>query len=257
MNLDKIISIKKKLQNNEVTVGSWMQIPSSSLAEIMGSAGYDWITVDLEHGSISLSELPDIFRAIELGGGLPLVRISQASPKDCKQALDAGSGGIIIPNIENAEQLKILRDSSRWPPAGKRGVGYSRANLFGKKFDDYSKEAQAPLLIAQIENINSIDNLEEILQVKGLDAIMIGPYDLSASMGITGEFNNEKFIKAMNRILSLCNKYNIPCGDHIIQPDPELLDEKIKKGYRFIAYSCDAIFLNHIVNCPLIIKGGK
>jgi 2-dehydro-3-deoxyglucarate aldolase len=220
----------------------------------MGCAGYDWIAIDLEHGSISISELPDLFRAIELGNTLPLARIAQGSPKDCKQALDAGAGGIIVPMIESAKQLTILRDASRWPPAGKRGVGYSRANLFGKKFNDYLKEAQAPLLIAQIENINAIDNLEEILKVEGLDAIMIGPYDLSASMGITAEFDNKEFIMAMDRILNLCNQYNVPCGVHVVQPDPKLLEKKIQNGYQFIAYSADAIFLNNIANCPIIKK---
>ena len=254
MNLEKIISIRKKLNNNKVTIGSWMQISNSSIAEIMGFAGYDWIAIDLEHGSISIGELPNIFRAIELGDTLPLARIAQGSPKDCKQALDAGAGGIIVPMIESAKELTILRDASRWPPAGKRGVGYSRANLFGKKFNDYLKEAQAPLLIAQIENINAIDNLEEILKVEGLDAIMIGPYDLSASMGITAEFDNKEFIMAMDKILSLCNQYNVPCGDHVVQPDPKLLEKRIQNGYRFLAYSADAIFLNNIANCPIIKK---
>jgi len=241
--LNAITQIRKKLANNIPSIGTWQQIPNTSISEILGHAGYDWVAIDLEHGSIGVSQLLDLFRAIELGNTLPLARIAQAHPKDCKRALDAGAGGIIAPMIESAEQLSSIRDSCRWPPAGNRGVGFSRANLYGKYFDEYKKEAQAPLLIAQIEHINAVKNLDEILKVKGLDAIMIGPYDLSASMGITAEFDNEDFIAEMNQIISLCNRYNIPCGDHVVQPDPKLLEKRIKQGYLFLAYSADGIFL--------------
>ena len=166
----------------------------------MGQAGYDWVAVDLEHGSIAVHQLPDLCRALELGGTLPLARLAQGHPKDCKQALDAGAGGIIAPMVESADQLATIRDACRWPPAGSRGVGFSRANLFGRHFDDYAREAQAPLLVAMIEHYRAVDALSEILNVEGLDAILIGPYDLSASIGRTAEFTNPEFESLMARI---------------------------------------------------------
>ena len=243
MRIEKIKIIRKKLQKNQVSIGTWQQIPHASISEILGQAGYDWVVVDMEHGSVSVNQLPDLFRALELGGTLPLARIAESVPKECKQALDAGAGGIIAPMIESADQLETIRDACRWPPAGSRGVGFSRSNLFGKHFDEYKAEAQLPLLIAQIEHINAVKNLEEILQVEGLDAIIVGPYDLSASMGLTAEFENEKFIAVMNRIIVLCKKYNVPCGDHVVQPDHHLLEKRINQGYLFIAYSTDGMFL--------------
>jgi len=249
MRLEKLKSIRKKLQNSEVSIGTWQQIPHGSISEILGQAGYDWVAVDMEHGSISIDQLPDLFRAIELGGTLPLARIAESAPKECKLSLDAGAGGIIAPMIESADQLKTIRDACYWPPAGARGVGFSRANLFGKHFEEYSEEAQAPLVVAQIEHINAVNNLEEILQVEGLDAIIVGPYDLSASMGLTAKFEHKEFVETMNRIINLCKQYNVPCGDHIVQPDPKLLQKRIAEGYRFIAYSIDAFFLvNSTIN---------
>ena len=242
MRLEKIKTIRKKFQNDQVSIGTWQQIPNASISEILGQAGYDWIAVDMEHGSISVDQLPNLFRAIELGDTLPLARIAESKPKDCKQALDAGAGGIIAPMIENAEQLKMVRNICCWPPIGTRGVGFSRANLFGKNFESYKEEAQSPLLIAQIEHINAVNNLDEILQVDGLDAIIVGPYDLSASMGITGEFDTREFIEVMDSIKNRCKKYNVPCGDHVVQPDQKLLDSRIDQGYRFIAYGTDGIF---------------
>lgn len=246
----KIIRLRQKLAEGKATVGSWMQIPHASIAEIMGQAGYDWIAVDMEHGSIAVHQLPDLFRALELGDTLPLVRLSQGHTKDCKQALDAGAGGVIVPMIENAAQLKAVRDACRWPPAGTRGVGFSRANLFGKYFETYCEEAQAPLLVAMIEHIRAVENLKEILEVEGLDAIMVGPYDLSSSMGLTARFESREFIAALDLVRRLCTEHGIPFGLHVVAPDTEILKQRIKEGYRFIAYSIDSVFLTGATLAP-------
>lgn len=239
-----IQQLRSRLHNGGHSIGSWMQLPHASVAEIMGQAGYDWVAVDMEHGAISVHQLPDLFRALELGGTLPLVRLAQGQVKDCKQALDAGAAGIIVPMLESAAQLVAVRDACRWPPAGTRGVGFSRANLFGKHFDAYREEAQAPLLIAMIEHTRAVEELEEILEVEGLDAILIGPYDLSASMGLTAKFESPEFIAAMDKILLLCNQHGIKCGVHVVAPERAVLDQRIAEGYRFIAYSIDAVFLS-------------
>ncbi len=243
--LEKIRSIREILKGGKPTIGSWMQLPNASVAEIMGDAGYDWVAIDLEHGAFSLHQLPDMFRALELGGTLPLVRLAQGHIKDCKQALDAGAGGVIVPMVESAEELQMVKDACCWPPAGTRGVGFSRANLFGKYFQAYQEEAQAPLLVAMIENIKAVDQLDKILQVEGLDAILVGPYDLSASMGVTAQFDAPAFVSAMERILILCRKYGIPGGVHVVSPDPLLLKSRIDEGYRFLAYSIDSVFLSN------------
>ena len=225
-----------------------MQIPHPSIAEIMGQAGYDWVAVDLEHGSIAVDQLPDLFRALELGNTLPLARIAQAHTKDCKQALDAGAGGVIVPMIESAEQLIAVREACRWPPAGNRGVAFSRANLFGKFFDAYCTESQAPLLIAMIEHHRAVTKLEEILVVDGLDAILIGPYDLSASMGLTAQFEHPDFCATMDRIRTLTSAKGVPAGIHVVAPSRIDLQQRIDEGYRFLAYSIDAVMLNSVVS---------
>jgi len=240
-----IMCLREKMRSGGTTVGSWMQIPHSSIAEIMGQAGYDWIAFDLEHGAISVHQLPDLCRAVELGGTLPLVRLAQGFPKECKQALDAGAGGVIVPMISDARHLIAVRDACRWPPAGSRGVGFSRANLFGKNFERYGHEAQAPLLVAMIEGQSAIANLPAILSVEGLDAILIGPYDLSASMGMTAQFESPAFLSAIGDILASAERSGIPCGVHVVMPSDEALKKALKDGYRFIAYGIDALFLMH------------
>jgi len=250
--LQAIVDIRTNLKKGGCSIGSWMQIPHPSIAEIIGQSGYDWVAIDMEHGAISLHQLPGLFRALELGDTLPLVRVAHGDEKDCKQALDAGAGGIIVPMVESAKQLEKVRDVTRWPPAGKRGVAFSRANLFGKNFDDYIEEAQQPLLVAMIEHLNAVGELDDILQVRGLDAILIGPYDLSASMGVTANFDHPEFIKVVRGIRSKSKSANIPCGVHVVSPSIDDLQEKVGDGYRFIAYSIDSVFLNHAMARPNI-----
>ena len=242
--LKSIQSIRQKLAHGECTIGSWMQINSSDVAEIMGQGGFDWVAVDMEHGSISLRDLPNIFRALELGGTLPLARITEGTLSNCKQILDAGAGGIIAPMIMDAEQLELIISWCCWPPSGIRGVGYSRANLFGKYFEDYKEEAQKPIIVAQIEHIKAIENLDEILKVQCLDAILIGPYDISASMGLTGDLEHLDVVNACKKVLDFTNGTNVSSGIHVVDADEIKLKKAIESGYRFIAYSLDAAFLN-------------
>lgn len=241
--LKAIRSIRAKLSEGGYSLGSWMQLPHPSVAEIMGQAGYDWVAVDMEHGAVSAHQLPDLFRALELGNTLPMARVAQGHPKDCKQALDAGAGGIIVPMIESAEQLIAVRDACRWPPAGTRGVGFSRANLFGKHFEAYREEAQAPLLVAMIEHHRAVPELNAILDVEGLDAILVGPYDLSGSMGLAGDFDHPVFRETLDKIKVLAEVKSIPFGLHLVAPEPAQLQKSIESGCRFIAYSIDAVML--------------
>ena len=249
--LERVRTIRKSLGSGSAVVGSWMQIPDSNIAEIMGRAGYQWVAIDMEHGPVSVSQLPDIFRALELGGTLPLARVASPLPINCRQALDQGAGGVVIPMISSASQLEAIISECHWPPRGRRGVGFQRANVFGKFFDSYLEESQEALVVAQIEHVDAVNNLESIVAVNGLDAIMVGPYDLSASLGITGDFENKKFLDTLTQILKVCEKFKMPCGMHVVQPDTKMLEQRIREGYTFIAYGVDTVFLNQGAAAPL------
>ncbi|RHX91192.1 2,4-dihydroxyhept-2-ene-1,7-dioic acid aldolase [Leptospira yasudae] len=242
-------SVKEKLNSGGFTIGSWMQIPNTSIAEILGNAGFDWVALDLEHGAFSLHLLPDIFRAISQGGSLPFARVAESRPKDIKQALDAGAKGIIVPMIESSKQVEDFLKWSSYPPKGIRGVGYSNANLFGKRFDSYSKEINSNLVrVIQIENIKAVKEIDAILSVKGIDAMMIGPYDLSGSMGLTGQFDHPEFLKAIETLQKAAERNRVPLGTHVIQTDFQKVKDEIRNGKKFIAYSTDAIMLNTQAN---------
>lgn len=250
-----VIQIRKMMKEGSATVGTWQQIPSADVAELLAKAGYDWVAVDMEHGSFGADNLPNIFRGIECGGAAPFARLPEASKTWIKTALEAGAMGLIFPMIESREQLDAAIDLSTYPgqdfwrepgsaaPAY-RGVGFCRANSFGRAFDAY-REKIAPqiFLVAQIEHIRAVENLDAILENRRLDAIMVGPYDLSGSMGLTAQFDNPRFVAIMDKIANACKKFGVPMGLHIVQPDPDALRREIAAGSRFIAYGIDSVFL--------------
>ena len=246
-----ISKIKEALKSGQPSIGSWMQIPNTSVAEIMGDAGYDWVAVDLEHGCFSQEILPDVFRALELGGTSPFARVAQSHPTDIKQALDAGAQGLILPMVESKKQLEEAIAWSYYPPRGKRGVGYSRASAFGKKLHSYIQHKSSNIIIvAQIEHIKAVQDLDNILSVELLDAIMVGPYDLSGSMGLTAQFEHPEYLQTVETIVEKAKSYQVPMGLHIVQPDNRLLQEKVRQGYQFIAFGTDAVFLYNAAECP-------
>ena len=241
MNKRNIKKFRKDLKQGKTLIGGWIQISNSNIAEIMSNAHYSWIGFDMEHGSFSIGDLPDLFRSVEINNKLALVRLPNKNLEICSQALDAGCAGVIIPNIKNEIELNLLKKACYLPPHGSRGVGFSRANLFGKKIN---RQNNKPIIIAMIENINSVKRLEKILLVQGLDAILIGPYDLSASMGMTGKFNNSKFKLIIEKIKQLSKKFKVPCGIHVIDPNYKALMKYAKLGYQFLPYGSDTVLLN-------------
>ncbi|NBU06861.1 MAG: 2,4-dihydroxyhept-2-ene-1,7-dioic acid aldolase [Acidimicrobiia bacterium] len=227
-----------------------MQIPSPDVAELLASGGFDWVTIDLEHGAIARHQLPDLFRAIELHGAVPLARVALPDGSLCQQALDSGAAGVVIPRVESASQLTEIVAGCMWPPSGKRGVGFSRANLFGRMFEDYKTEAQQPLIVAQIESKNAVASIASLLAVRGLDAVMIGPYDLSASLGVPGQVDHPDVRACVSEVLKACRKAGVPSGMHVVTPDPKRLEEEIAAGHRFLAYGVDAVFVSHTAQNP-------
>lgn len=243
--ISNIKKFRNTLKKGKPTIGGWMQISNSNIAEIMSNSDYDWITLDMEHGIFSTKCLPDIFRSIELNNKLPLVRLPNKKIEVLAQALDAGTGGIIIPNLNSVAEIKKIIDFCYYPPKGKRGVGFSRSNLFGKHF---KLEKTKPIIIGMIENIKAVEDLDKIILIKGLDAVLIGPYDLSSSMNMPGKFKNREFKKIIKKIVRICKKNNMPCGIHVMTPENKILKKYIREGYQFLPYATDTVLLNNSLN---------
>jgi len=235
-----------------LSIGSWLTLNNASVAEIMADAGFDWLCVDMEHSPTDYAEAQQIIMAIQSRGLKAFVRVGENNIRIIKRVLDAGADGIIVPSVNSAEEAKKAVDAVKYPPLGKRGVGLARAQSYGFGFENYrdvkSKEIK---LIAQIEHINAIQELDAIIQTQGIDGTFIGPYDLSGSMGKPGQWEKEEVKVALQTYEDTVKKYNKWVGFHVIQPDHNLVQEKIKKGYNFIAFSMDSLFLGTLVRNQL------
>lgn len=249
---EAVVCIRGKLQRGEVSLGSWIQLPSPDVAEIVAWGGFDWVAVDAEHGAISHDALPAMARAIASGGAVPLVRLATPDPSACARALDAGMCGVIAPRIESADQLGAIRAASLWPPAGNRGVGFARANQYGDDFDRAILQQIPPLVVGMIESAAGVMNISEITTVKGLDAIFIGPYDLSASLGVPGELDHADVADAKRTVCAAAVAAGVPVGLHSVSPDVETLNRAIEDGFTFVAYSTDAQFLLASAKSPFV-----
>ena len=241
--------IRQYLAEGRHVVGSWMQLPCPEVAEILGSRGFDFIGVDLEHSNITRNQLPNIFRALELGNTLPLARISKPDSYCAIEALEQGAAGIIVPQIRSKSQISEIKESFSLPPRGTRGMGFNRGNGYGIQFHEYREGlGQQPLLIPMIEHYEAVENIDEILSVD-VDAALIGPYDLSGSLGCAGDFENPKYLQVLEEYKKGCLRNNVPIGYHIpgnhLSKDPkEEFSERRQEGYTFIVYSGDINMLN-------------
>lgn len=245
-------NLKQKLKINELTIGSWITIGHHSIIEIMASAGFDWLTIDMEHSAIELTEAQNLIAHIQANGMEALVRVGKNEEVIIKRVLDAGANGVIVPMVNSKEDALQAVNHVKYPPKGKRGVGLARAQKYGIGFEEYKKKLNDEIVvIAQVEHIDSVNNLEEILSVDGIDGIIIGPYDLSGSMGKPGQFNDTDVKQAIKKVEEICKRLKKTLGFHIIQPDNKELTIKIKDGYTFLAFSLDFLFLGEKVRMEM------
>jgi 2-keto-3-deoxy-L-rhamnonate aldolase RhmA len=238
--------IKKKFREGKVSIGSWMSMGHVSIAEILASAGYDWVVVETEHTAIDVSEVLRLLIAIEGRGAIPLVRLAWNDPIQAKAVMDSGAAGVIVPMVNTKEEAELAVKSVKYPPDGFRGVGLARAQGYGVGFDEYVRNANRDaLLMVQIEHIDAVNNIEEILSVPGIDGTYIGPYDLSCSMGLTGQLDHPDVVAAKDRVLKATVEYGLAPGIHLVHPDMAKKELKVcvEKGFRFIALGTDILFL--------------
>ena len=238
------MSLKQKLKNNELTIGSWIMMGHPMSVEVMALAGFEWLVIDIEHTSIDLQTTENLIRTIQANKMKALVRVSKNEEVIIKRILDMGADGIIVPMVCSKEEAIQAVSYAKYPPFGKRGVGLYRASKYGTKFDEYKNWVNEELvIIAQIEHIDAVNNIDEILQVEGIDGTIIGPYDLSGSMGYPGEFERDDVKNAVQKVLDKCKTYNISSGFHVVDTDPEKLQIKIDQGCTFLAYGIDYFFM--------------
>ncbi|MBM4074924.1 MAG: 2,4-dihydroxyhept-2-ene-1,7-dioic acid aldolase [Planctomycetes bacterium] len=246
---------RDRFRAGELLYGTMLTLPSGAVAEILCETGFDWIFVDAEHGPIEATELQLILQTISKR--VPcLVRVPTTCSVSIQRALDLGAAGIIVPQVNSAEQADRVVDFSHYPPLGSRGVGISRAHGYGLQFQPYVADAnQRSTVIVQVENIKAVEAIESIVKVPGLDGVLIGPYDLSASMGLMGQIEHPKVVEAIDHVTRICQKANLRLGIFGVTSDS--VRPYIAKGYTLLVAGVDTIMLGQGARSVLMAMKAK
>jgi 2-dehydro-3-deoxyglucarate aldolase/4-hydroxy-2-oxoheptanedioate aldolase len=234
-------------------IGTIISMASPQVAEIISITGFDWVMIDMEHSSLSLENVENALQVT----GEKLLRIVRVPGNDeiwIKRVLDTGCDGILVPMVNTAEEARRVVQSSKYPLEGKRSVGLARAHKFGPGFTDYLEGANKNLVIMiQIENIEGVRNIDAILEVKGIDSIFIGPYDLSASMGLTGQLSHPDVVSTIKIIKDKCRKAGLPYGIFGMKAEPML--SELNDGCTFLLCGVDSSnLLNSYIDILSVLK---
>lgn len=247
---------KEKLRRGQPALGGWMMIGHPTVAEVMAGEGFDWLAVDMEHTATDIRAFCEIAMAVQ-GRGVDLVaRLHSCDPVQAKLVLDAGAAGIIVPSVNTPEEAVRAAAMARFPPEGFRGASLCRATDHGRDFADYfARHNREVLVVVMLEHVDAAGRADEILAVPGIDAALIGPYDLSASMAMAGQLDHPQVVAAQQAILDACRRQGVAAGIHVVSTDPQALRQRIETGYRFIACGLDTLFI--MQGCREMLAAGR
>ncbi len=237
------ISLRMALRRGKALVGTIITLPSPEIAEILCLAGFDWLFVDLEHGSLDIKDAQLILQTAAHHLHC-VIRVPSKNEVWIKKALDIGAAGVIVPLIRTAEEAEASVRLCKYPPEGVRSVGIARAQEYGQLFQEYLSFANEDIaVILQIEHIDAVNNIEKILDVPGIDCLFIGPYDLSASMGKIGLINDPEVQKAIFHVQKSAEAADMPLG--IFGANTDAVSPYIQKSYTLIAVGMDTLILGN------------
>lgn len=236
-------NLRKRLNNGELLLGTILSLDSPDAAEILSGIGFDWIFIDAEHSTLDPHHLKALFQAA--GEPTPcVVRLPALDEIAVKKTLDAGAAGLLVPQINTADQVQQLVQWGRYYPHGSRGLGFGRAQGYGLKVGEYLENANENILLSvQAESSQAVDNIESIVGVPGLDAVLVGPYDLSASMGLPGQVDHPEVKASIQHVANVCFQAHMPIG--IFGMTAGAVRPYIQQGFRFIVCGVDSVLLGN------------
>ena len=238
--MENINNFTERLRSKEVLIGTLVSLPSPEVCELLANVGYDWLFIDAEHGAFNPQQAQTMLQA---AGTVPcLIRVPDDETIWIKKALDIGAAGVIVPQVHNANQAKKIIDDCKYAPDGNRGIGIGRAHKYGIDFERYLKNAnRETVVVLQAESSEAVDNIADIVALDGVDAILVGPYDLSASLGRPGEIEHPIVQSAIEKIIGACKNANITMGIFGVSADAVMPYKE--KGFNLLTVGTDTAFL--------------
>ena len=233
--------VRHKLKKGEPSVGTWLSLANTTAAGLMARTGFDWLTVDLEHSPVNFETAASSFAIIAANGKVPLARVPWNTGENIKRVLDSGAYGILVPMVNTRADAEAVVAAARYAPLGSRSIGgqLHAANFETDASTYYSKANDEILVVVMLEQKQAVENADEILSVPGIDAFFIGPNDLHNSYGKPPAFesNAPEFVHALEHLLKMGKKHNVPAGIHVA--DAEAAGRRIKQGFQFVAVASE------------------
>jgi 2-keto-3-deoxy-L-rhamnonate aldolase RhmA len=238
-------SFRQRLLQREYLIGTWLQINNATAAEVLANSGHEWIAIDIEHTDIDITSLTDLLRGMYGKGVAPIARVATNGVMDIRRALDVGATGVLVPFVNTAEQARQAVAAAKYPPLGVRGFSFSRANDWGVNFQaDVRSANDETAVIVMIESRQGVDNVEAIVAVDGVDAVFIGPYDLSGSYGIPGQTQDPVVRDACRRVVRACENAGKSVGLLVVRPTPKNVRQVVDDGFTLLCLGLDTVFLD-------------
>lgn len=236
-------SLKSRLNSSRApSFGTWISSSSLVALDALRGMGFDWFMIDTEHASVNPETLAAMVSLLGEGGPTPLVRVGNVDQYLVKQALDAGSHGVLVPLVSTEAQAKAAVSFAKYPPDGVRGIAAAAASRYGMELSSYLRSANTETLVGvQIETREALDNLEAIASVTGVDILFVGPQDLTLSLGLLDDRKNPKVRDAMRRVVEACERHGKIPGTLVIDAEEKAV--AVKLGFRFISLASDVRFL--------------
>jgi len=234
--------VRQKLNAGEVVIGCFVGFPSPEVVELCGHSGYDFVLIDAEHGAITPASAYHMVLAAEATGTVPLIRVPHNEPSIILRYMDIGAAGVMVPQINSAAEARAVVQAVKYHPQGNRGLAPTRAASygFGATLSEYTEISnRETIVIAQIENIVGVEKVPEILDVPGIDVLLIGPSDLAQSLGYPGQLGHPEVLEAIERICEMCQGSDVALGT--IAADAQTTNRLIERGFRMITPSASGL----------------
>jgi 2-keto-3-deoxy-L-rhamnonate aldolase RhmA len=235
-------SFRSRLRSGETLFAPLMTLNSPAVAELMAEAGFDWLFIDAEHSTLDTSQMQSLLQA---SAPTPcVIRLAAGDDVPIKKALDIGAAGIIVPQVNSADHARRIVQSAKYAPAGQRGLGIARAHGYGLKVREYMQTANDDTaVIVQAEHRDAVSNIEAIVSVDGVDGVLIGPYDLSASLGLPGAVDHPEVHAAIERVRTACQAARVPIG--IFGLTADAVRPYMEQGFSMIVAGVDTVLLGN------------
>jgi 2-keto-3-deoxy-L-rhamnonate aldolase RhmA len=232
---------RARLERREPLLGTLLTLPSPEIAEVMATAGFDWLFIDMEHGLLDFAAVQRMAQAASRSCPC-IVRVPHNEPSLIARALDTGAAGVIVPHVNTAAEARAAVMAGKYPPSGERSVGVARAQGYGGRLRDaIAHDNDETIIVAQVEHIAAVAKISEIVEVPGISAVFIGPFDLSASLGRPGEIAAPDVQHAIAEIASAAATADLPCGIFVV--DGEAAGAAFAAGHSLVCATTETLLL--------------